>query len=135
MYSDFGDFDNGFRHVMKITIGESNSGVGLNTTVCFSLDILAGDNTIPSFLLRSSMVKWSARGSFDEGCLQEVPTLAHSCACSIASSVESLLPSYFSEEGVLLQNVLWGLWSCLAFLKRGQNCGTCSGDCGPVWLF
>ena len=29
--------------------------------------------------------------------------------------------------------MLWGLWSCLASLKRGQNCRPCSGDCGPVW--
>ena len=29
--------------------------------------------------------------------------------------------------------LLLGLWSCLDSLKRGQNCGTCSGDCGLVW--
>ena len=41
--------------------------------------------------------------------------------------------SCFSEEGRELWNTFWGLWSCLASLKRGENCGTCCRDCGLVW--
>ena len=46
----------------------------------------------------------------------------------------TMVLSCFSEEGTELWNVFWGLRSCLASLKRGQNCGTCSGDYGPVLL-
>ena len=39
--------------------------------------------------------------------------LLHSCSCSVAP---------------------WGHCCLLDSLKRGQNCRTCSGDCGLVWL-
>ena len=38
--------------------------------------------------------------------------MSHRCSCSVAP---------------------WGHCCLLASPKRGQNCRTCSGDCGPVW--
>ena len=47
LHSDFGDFNNGVCHVLKITVVESNPDMGLLTkqTVCFSPDLLATANT------------------------------------------------------------------------------------------
>ena len=69
----------------------------------------------------------SALGAVVLSCFSEEGT-------ELRSALGALVLSGFSEEGTELRNVLWGLWSCLISLKRGQNCGTCSGDCGPVWF-
>ena len=68
-------------------------------------------------------------------------------------SMGPLLPSGFSVEGVQLYNMSWGLWSCLASLKRrrtvehalrtmvlsgfseeGTELWNVLWDCGPVWF-